>query len=65
MDGAQQPTKQFLIQNPRTAQSDPAKSTHLHPRLVGGSHSESEEATQTLSTSGLLVTVLLLYELGP
>ena len=63
MDRAQRPTKQFLIQNPHTAQSDPAKSTDLHPRLVGGwdlggSHSESEEggseATQTLSTSGLV-----------
>ena len=30
-DRAQRPTKQFLIQNLRTTQSDPAKSTHLHP----------------------------------
>ena len=34
------------------------KKNHVHPRLVGGSYSESEEATQTLSTSGLLITVL-------
>jgi hypothetical protein len=58
MDRDQRPTEQFLIQKPHTAQSDAAKSTHLHPRLIGGSHSESEEATQTLSTSGLLITVL-------
>ena len=30
----------------------------MHPRPVRGSHSESEEATQTLSKSGLLITVL-------
>ena len=50
---AQRPTKQCLIQNPQTytAQSYPAKSIHLHPRPVGGSHSESKEVTQTLSTS--------------
>ena len=36
----------------------------MYPRLVGGSHSESEEATQTLPTSGLLITVLY-SGLGP
>ena len=50
---------QFLIQNPHT---DPERTRqnrpHVQPRLVGGSYSESEEATQTLSTSGLLITVL-------
>jgi len=56
-----------FIQNAHLTQSDPAKSTHMHPRPVRlrGSHSESEEATQTQSTSGLLITVLLLDELWP
>ena len=36
---------------------------HLHPRPVRGSHSESEEPTQTQSTGGILITVLA-YELG-
>ena len=31
---------------------------HLHPRPVRGSHSESEEPTQTQSTSGIIITVL-------
>ena len=31
---------------------------HVHPRPVRGSHSESDESTQTQSTSGILITVL-------
>ena len=32
----------------------------VHPRPVRGSHSEPEESTQTQSTSGILITVLVI-----
>ena len=49
------PTPNYL----RQASPDRGKyRPHVHPRLVGGSHSESEEATQTLPTSGLFITVI-------
>jgi hypothetical protein len=54
----------------RATRATPAKSTHIctpgaptRPRKP--LFSESEEATQTQSTSGLLITVLLLDELWP
>ena len=48
-----------LIQNLHLTQSEPRKIDPMcTPDAVRGSHSESEEATQILSTSGLLITVL-------
>ena len=49
----------FSAQNLHLTQSVPGKIDLMGtPDLGGGSHSESEEPTQTLSTSGILITVL-------
>ena len=51
----------FSTQNLHLTQSEPGKIGPMciaPHRPVRGSYSESEEPTQTLSTSGILITVL-------
>ena len=66
MNRSQGPTVNFSSQNLHLAESEPGKIDPMCtpepdpacPRPVRGSHSESDESTQTQSTSGISITVL-------